>query len=179
MSNLGLRARSACKTEVGKGIAGGGKTAEAAFRSSGHMESHIVTLGPESLESFWDPQPPAGACTFSCRRPEKIKGKLPACVLHPYHNSASMFRQNATRGITDVTYPTLAVTRCFVSVLYLRFLFESAVSGLRQRQHSCGFDCANDTEEAWTQQVKHAEMATATRVFRGKSRASCSGHSGF
>lgn len=38
-------------------------------------ESNNVTLGPESLVSFWDLRPPARACAYPDRRPEKTKGK--------------------------------------------------------------------------------------------------------
>jgi hypothetical protein len=42
--------------------------------SSGHRNPTNVTLGPESLGSVWDLQPPAGACKFTGHRPANIKG---------------------------------------------------------------------------------------------------------
>jgi hypothetical protein len=52
--------------------------------SSGHRNPTNVTLGPESLGSVWDLQPPAGACKFTGHRPANIKGGRLARVSYDY-----------------------------------------------------------------------------------------------
>jgi hypothetical protein len=64
-----------------------GKNNPRCIRASSHTNQNHVTLGLESLESFWDLQPPARACTTSRRGAEMVKGKRPAYVRQTYQTS--------------------------------------------------------------------------------------------
>jgi len=66
--------------------------------SSGHRNPTNVTLGPESLGSVWDLQPPARACNFTDHRPAKFKGELPARVMLQILKSGSIFKQRVSSG---------------------------------------------------------------------------------